>query len=165
MLQGLFQYRSYERSEHYIKETEEHKNELLDLSLALDEQIKYSIHLEDSIRSMLTFNNENVLRYLDYFEIAHKDIVYKQSLIETGNFSSEIFHQNNNLFGMHNPYKRATTSTGSNRHCATYSTYLESIKDYKIYQDYYYKGGNYYNFLQRIGYAEDSVYITKLKNR
>lgn len=39
----------------------------------------------------------------------------------------------------------------------------ESIKAYKDYVQYKYKGGNYYNFLDGIEYAEDGEYINKVK--
>jgi hypothetical protein len=35
---------------------------------------------------------------------------------------------------------------------------------YKTWQDKYYKGGDYYEFLRDIGYAEDTNYINKLKS-
>tara|TARA_R110000796_G_scaffold237559_2_gene357610 strand:- start:457 stop:576 length:120 start_codon:yes stop_codon:yes gene_type:complete len=35
---------------------------------------------------------------------------------------------------------------------------------YKEFQDVNYKGGNYYDFLERQGYAEDDGYINLLKN-
>lgn len=38
----------------------------------------------------------------------------------------------------------------------------ESVKAYKDYVQYKYKGGNYYEFLNRIGYAEDGSYISKV---
>lgn len=39
----------------------------------------------------------------------------------------------------------------------------ESVKAYKDYVQYKYKGGNYYEFLNRIGYAEDQAYLIKVK--
>ena len=38
----------------------------------------------------------------------------------------------------------------------------ESVKAYKDYVQYKYKVGNYYDFLNRIGYAEDGSYISKV---
>ena len=38
----------------------------------------------------------------------------------------------------------------------------ESVKAYKDYVQYKYKGGNYYDFLNRIGYAEDKEYTSKI---
>lgn len=38
----------------------------------------------------------------------------------------------------------------------------ESVKAYKDYVQYKYKGGNYYDFLNKIGYAEDGNYVTKV---
>jgi hypothetical protein len=45
----------------------------------------------------------------------------------------------------------------------TYTNWVESVKAYKLWQDKYYKGGNYYDFLDSIGYAEDGKYTSNLK--
>jgi flagellum-specific peptidoglycan hydrolase FlgJ len=123
---------------------------------------KENSELKDSIGSILTFTPSNVKRFLSYYDVLHEDIVYNQSLLETGMFSSELLFSNNNLFGMKNPYSRATTSLGSRNGHAEYTNYIESIKDYKIFQDYYYNGGSYTYFLNDIGYAEDPLYIKKV---
>lgn len=39
----------------------------------------------------------------------------------------------------------------------------ESVKAYRDYVQYKYKKGNYYDFLNRIGYAEDKEYIGKVR--
>ena len=148
----------------YIEEVIKYKNESMVLQINIRAENRTNVSLHDSINSMLTFNADNVIRYLDYFDIAHEDIVFKQSLLETGRYNSEVFLENNNLFGMRHPLSRATTSKGSNLNHALYLNYLESIKDYKIYQDYYYDGRPYYSFLIDKGYATDTKYIRKIKS-
>ena len=37
------------------------------------------------------------------------------------------------------------------------------VKAYRDYVQYKYKGGDYYQFLQRIGYAEDPDYVAKVR--
>lgn len=56
-----------------------------------------------------------------------------QAAHETGNFTSKIFKQNNNLFGMKLPKKRKTTATGEKYGHATYESIQDSVKDYSLY--------------------------------
>jgi uncharacterized FlgJ-related protein len=129
------------------------------LVFQLSKQKQVNKKLKDSINNILLFNPENVQRFISYYNILHENVVYRQSLLETKYFSSEVFKENNNLFGMKHPYQRATTSLGSKNGHASYNNYIESIKDYKIYQDSY-----YILFLKEAGYAEDEYYQHKLKN-
>ena len=67
--------------------------------------------------------------------IKYPDIVMAQAKIESGHFTSAIFKENNNLFGMKLPAQRKTTAIGKNRGHAKYETWQDSVKDYKIWQD------------------------------
>jgi len=133
-----------------------------------DSLLKNNIHLKDSITNILTFNKKNVKRLLKFYDIKHSNIVLKQAKLETGNFTSKIFADNNNLFGMKEARIRPTTSTGTNLGHATYNNYIDSIKDYKLWQMTLYDktryGSNYFGFLSAIGYATDKNYIRKLRN-
>lgn len=84
--------------------------------------------------------------------IPHHQIVLAQAIHETGNFTSRACKVQNNLFGLRkgNSYR-------------SYSNYRECVKDYKRLISKRYKGGDYYDFIRRIGYAEDPEYINKLK--
>lgn len=62
------------------------------------------------------------------------DIVFAQAVLESGNFNSRIAKKNNNLFGMRQPTKRPTTSTGTQYGYATYDSWRESIMDYMLFQ-------------------------------
>ena len=44
------------------------------------------------------------------------------------------------------------------------SVAFPSVKAYRDYVQYKYKGGDYFAFLDRIGYAEDKAYIEKLRS-
>jgi hypothetical protein len=121
------------------------------------------IHLEDSIDHILEFSPSNVMIYLKFYDVKAPDTVFKQSLLETGHFTSEIFMKNNNLFGMKSAKQRPTTSMMDSQGHALYRSYLESIRDYKLYQSKYYRGGDYYIFLESHGYSEDSAYTRKIK--
>ena len=84
--------------------------------------------------------------------LPHPHIVLAQARLETGNFRSDRCKRDKNLFGIKH----------GNRY-ARYSTWQDSIKDYKQRISARYKGGDYYAFLKRIGYASDKLYISKLK--
>lgn len=90
--------------------------------------------------------------FINYYNIQHSEIVLRQSILETGYYNSYHCKKNNNLFGF---YKKGKI--------CKYSSFIESIKDYKNFQDRKYKGGCYYAFLNRIGYAEKETYNTLLK--
>lgn len=106
---------------------------------------------------------ENVDYWLDYFNVQHKEIVKAQIMLESKNLSSKIALQNNNLFGMKFPSVRETSATHKQNSHAAYPNYIESIRDYAIFQYTYYRGGDYYAFLINAKYATDSTYINKLK--
>lgn len=97
--------------------------------------------------------------------IEHPDIVYAQILLETGHFSSELFKNANNLFGMKQAKVRETTNIGEYKNHAKYASIYDSVKDYKLWQQTYASGMNrseYLSYLNRV-YAEDAKYVNKLK--
>lgn len=96
---------------------------------------------------------EQVLAEIQRQGIPHPNIVLAQARLETGNFRSDRCRRDHNLFGM----KRG-------RRYAKYSNWRESVKDYKQRISSRYKGGDYYAFLRRIGYASDQNYIRKVKH-
>lgn len=99
-------------------------------------------------------NIENLLAVLQQYGVKFPQIVAAQALLETGYFTSRVCLENNNLFGLRCP---------SNGSYYTFNSWEESIKAYKDYVQYKYKGGNYYNFPDGIEYAEDGEYINKVK--
>lgn len=111
------------------------------------------------------FSPKNLRYALKLYKIKNADIVYRQAILETGNFTSSIFKENNNLFGMKHPVIRETTSKGRNRGHAKYSTWLDSVKDMAHFQDFYQyrlQTQTYYDFLDQV-YATDNLYTQKLK--
>lgn len=97
---------------------------------------------------------ENVYAQLEKFEIRHPEIVLRQSILETGWYECEHCSlQHNNIFGFR--YKKKYIEFGN---------WVEAVKYYKKWQDERYKGGDYYSFLNEIGYATSRTYISKLKS-
>ena len=60
-------------------------------------------------------------------------MIFAQAAHETGNFTSDIFKENNNLFGMKLARVRKTTAIGENRGHAVYASIEDCIKDYWLY--------------------------------
>jgi hypothetical protein len=120
----------------------------------------------------LPFSEDLLKACLDYEGIKYQDIVLLQSRLETGNYTSDIFRNGNNLFGMKYPGLRPTVATGIYREHAQYAHWSDSVIDYSLWQKYYlsrgYRIGSeidsdfYLVFLNCIPYAEDPRYIRKL---
>ena len=79
---------------------------------------------------------DSVFNYIQELNIKHPEIVFKQAQIESGNFSSKVFRENNNMFGMRVPFRRANTVIGENRGYAVYESWRHSVIDYALYQMY-----------------------------
>ena len=95
----------------------------------------------------------NLLEVMKEVGLSNRLIVLAQAVLETGNFSSKVCKQYNNLFGLydsrHHDYYR-------------FEKWEDSVVAYQKFIQYRYKGGNYFQFLKRIGYAEDRQYISKV---
>jgi hypothetical protein len=89
-------------------------------------------------------------------DIKFPEVVFAQAILETGwskcqNCALDKF---NNVFGF-------TTSLGFIR----FSNWRSSIRFYRLWQNKYYKGGDYFEFLSRSWGAPDMpLYIRKLKS-
>jgi hypothetical protein len=93
----------------------------------------------------------NVYKKIIEYKIEYPKIVFSQVMVETGQLKSQGARIKNNLFGFNN-------KTGH----MEFDTWEQSIAYYKEWQDKKYFGGNYHNFLKKVGYAKDSMYISKL---
>ena len=107
---------------------------------------------------------DSVKLLIQQTNIAHPDIVYRQAVLESGNFTSAIFRENNNLFGMRRAYRRPHTQTGENRGYAVYGSWQMSVADYALWQAWSAKRLDRQAYIQLLGriYAEDSEYINNL---
>lgn len=105
----------------------------------------------------------NIDWWLIYYQVENIDIVKAQIWLETGNLTSKYCRENNNLLGMKLPKRRQSNALGELDGMSYYPSWIHSISDYKLWQLYCYKGGDYYEFLQNRPYAEDPLYIAKLQ--
>ena len=108
--------------------------------------------------------------------VKYPDIVYRQAVLETGWFKSNVFKDLNNMFGMHYPKDRETTATGwrwgdpyNGRHyrLSRYNNWIDCVKDFAMWQNYWESQGkslhDYYKFLEELPYATAKNYIKTLK--
>lgn len=112
------------------------------------------------------FSRAKLSEYILQLNIKYPHIVLAQAELESGMFSSPIFKENNNLFGMKQAKLRPTTNTGENKGHACFNTWRESVVDYAFYSATYlndiHSETEYLNYLGQ-SYAEDTAYVSKLK--
>ena len=97
----------------------------------------------------------------------YPDILLKQAKLESGNYTSNIYNNTNNLYGMKLVGKRQTTqlkNTYNGYGC--YSNWCESVLDRMLWDVFRFNNikpseEEYLKALEQ--YAEDSNYINKLK--
>ena len=102
-----------------------------------------------------TITIEELYKACEYYEIQQPDIVVAQAILETGFFKSDLCLKQHNLFGLFNSRTMDFYS---------FNHWTESVKAYRDKVQYRYQDGDYYDWLEHIGYAEDSLYVSKLKN-
>lgn len=106
-------------------------------------------------------NEYNVKEYIEEKNLICSDIVIKQAILETGHFKSYNCIKRNNLFGL----RHSSNITNENPYgYYTFKNWRESVDAYKKWISKKHKiGETYYEFLERIGYAEADNYIKLLK--
>lgn len=100
--------------------------------------------------------------------IKFPDVVFAQAVLETGHFTSKLFKEGNNLFGMKMPSKRETLSIGKKKGgYAVFENWKKSVNDYLLWQDYILRNKNittrkeYLKLIDRV-YAENEKYVLHL---
>jgi uncharacterized FlgJ-related protein len=113
------------------------------------------------------FSEENLILYMKEIGMKFIPVVLAQARLESGYYSSSIFRENNNLFGMKVARIRRTTNIGEHRGHALFKSWKDSVLDYLYYQKtYLYHAENQEEYLGYLAnnYAEDPSYVHKLKN-
>jgi uncharacterized FlgJ-related protein len=118
------------------------------------------------IKEYNEFSQEKLVVNIGELNFKFPHIILAQSIQETGNFKSNIFKENNNLFGMKEAQIRATLAQGTSRGHAYYNTWQESLYDYAMYYNAYLRKikteDEYFEYLRQ-NYAEDPTYVQRLK--
>lgn len=105
---------------------------------------------------------DSVKKNIYKYGIEHPELVYFQFREESGNGGSDLSINHFNLFGMKYPTRRETLAIGKTRSgFAIYKTWKDSIKDYLIWQETYYKGLSRSQYLRKLRtvYTSDENYL------
>ena len=112
------------------------------------------------------FTEEKFLEEVKKYNFRYPDVIIAQAKIESANFSSPIFKEGNNLFGMKEAKSRLNLANGTLRNHAYYNSWKESLQDRALYEaSYTHKiksKERYIEYLDRL-YAEDGSYAIKLR--
>jgi folate-dependent phosphoribosylglycinamide formyltransferase PurN len=135
-----------------IKALDDQEKELLVVNLAAEKN---------------KFTQEKFAAELERLNVKFPHIVMAQSIIETGHWTSNVFKENHNLFGMKQATVRINTANGTQNGHAYYDDWYQSVYDYAFYQCRYLGGisteEDYYAYLGQ-NYAQAGNYVQVLKN-
>ena len=137
--------------------------------LSTNTTIDRIIHrVTDTVEISATHFSENALiRLLKENNIKYPHIVLAQAKLESNNFTSKIFKQNNNMFGMRRAHQRITTAQDERNTYALYRDWIDGVHDMGMYQSTVMCSvSSEEGYFNKLGerYAEDSLYVTKLKS-
>lgn len=97
---------------------------------------------------------ENLINELEAQGLKFPEVIVAQAVLETGHFKSYSCTAHNNLFGLR---KKDGTYMRFDHWTDCVAMYKKCIQDWKECP------ADYYDYLDNLGYAEDSLYIPKLK--
>lgn len=113
------------------------------------------------------FTEDKLKQYLLDLNVKFPHIVFAQAKLESANFQSNIFRENNNIFGMKVAKSRVTTNVGNDNGHAKYENWRQSVLDYAFYQASFLSDlkteDDYYNYLNK-NYAEVPDYAKRVKS-
>jgi flagellum-specific peptidoglycan hydrolase FlgJ len=113
-------------------------------------------------RSAFVVNVATVAQVAGYGRI-DPALIVAQSVLETGWFTSPVFREGNNAFGLRLPRIRPTTAIGTFQGHAAYNSLADCVHDYFLRQRYFgiSNGPLYVDDTIRSGYATDPRYRLK----
>jgi hypothetical protein len=118
--------------------------------------------VEVKVEEPLPLTIENIEVEIIANKIEHPDIVLRQSVWESGWYRcNDCSLRYNNPFGFRHT---SWVDKGNPLGYLKFDTWQDAVVYYKKWQAKRYKGGDYYEFLTKIGYAEDPKYISNLKS-
>jgi flagellum-specific peptidoglycan hydrolase FlgJ len=112
------------------------------------------------------FSKERFVEELKNKKIKFPHIIMAQAILESGFGKSQIFKENNNLFGMRLARSRMTTASKAKSNFAYYDKWQDCVLDMGYYQaslNNLNTEEKYFLFLGAI-YAQNSEYVVHLKN-
>ncbi len=141
------------------------------ISIAQVSKIENKDYSEKEVQIIMNryneFSEEKLISRIKELNFKFPYIVLAQAKLETGNFTSNMFNENNNLFGMKEAKSRINTAGGTQNGHAYYDSWSESIYDYAFYSSTYLtkikNERDYFEYLSQ-SYAEDPNYTKNLQN-
>jgi hypothetical protein len=111
------------------------------------------------------FTEQRLIDKFKRLNMKYPHIAMAQAKLESGNYKSDVFLDNKNLFGMKQARVRINVALGTSRGHAYYSTWEDSVLDYAYWCATYASScrneDEFFSLLSR--YAEDVNYETKLR--
>ncbi|MGB4400126.1 MAG: glucosaminidase domain-containing protein [Daejeonella sp.] len=92
--------------------------------------------LNEQASSSGEFSEKALVALMLELKIKYPEVALSQARLETGNFTSAIFKENHNLFGMKMAELRPTSAIGIHRGHALYTNWKESVVDYALFQSF-----------------------------
>jgi uncharacterized FlgJ-related protein len=111
------------------------------------------------------FSEERLVAKLKELNVKYPHIALAQARVESANYTSTIFKENNNLFGMKQARIRINLAKGTNRSHAYYASWEDSVLDYAFWcATYANKCRNEDDFFNLLSsYAEADYYESALR--
>lgn len=128
-----------------------------------DKQHKEVAPIIENEQSIKLF--DEVYDYIFELRLNYPDIVMAQCIEESGSFTSKLFIEGHNCFGMKVPSTRPTLAVGTMMGHARFKSWKDCIIDYAIWQSTFCRRltrDEYFAYLDRI-YAEKQGYSERLK--
>jgi uncharacterized FlgJ-related protein len=114
-----------------------------------------------------SFQPNQLYDYLKELNVKFPEIVFAQAVLETGNFTSKLYRENHNCFGMKLSSRRPTTTHEQDNGHALYENWRASVLDYAFYQTAYLNDlktkDEYMAFIES-NYSETPGYTDRLKD-
>jgi uncharacterized FlgJ-related protein len=112
------------------------------------------------------FTEDKLKAFMLQINIKFPHIVLAQAKIESGNFRSNQFKKNNNIFGMKVAKRRPTMNIGNKSGFAKFSSWKDCVIDYAFYQASYMRKikteDEYLEYLKD-NYASNPMYVKAIK--
>lgn len=134
-------------------------------SFILKEVVVVNAEKEVVLKTNDSFSKEKLFLEIDKYSFKYPDIIKAQALVESGHFSSPVFKQNSNMFGMKQAMVRVTTAQGSNLNHAYYTNWKDCVIDRALYEARFLSKltkEEYFSYLDQT-YAEGKGYSNLLK--
>ena len=140
--------------------------------------------IKEPVNHELPLTTDNLQKELESQNVLCSNEVFAQLKLESANLTSSLLQRTNNLSGMRYPFSRKTTACGmyipdmdtivfgnktqlmkyrKTKNYAVYECWTDAVADYRLWQEKCFNvTERYLDFLGK-NYAEDSLYVQKIK--